>query len=115
MEMEEPSTEFKLPLVNNPPQNRTGGTGMTFSIGDGLQWKVFDGNDGNDAASEVGSIQVPRSERASSTRESSSTPGSTYQKPFKNNLSRSLDSVHTPPRPNRVSAVPRLSVVVQDL
>ncbi|XP_030854657.1 uncharacterized protein LOC575237 isoform X3 [Strongylocentrotus purpuratus] len=39
MEMEEPSTEFKLPLVNNPPQNRTGGTGMTFSIGDGLQWK----------------------------------------------------------------------------
>ncbi|XP_041468616.1 uncharacterized protein LOC121418690 isoform X4 [Lytechinus variegatus] len=114
MDMKEPSTEFKLPLVNNPPQNRTGGTGITFSIGDGLQWKVFDGNEGNDAASEVGSIQVPRSARAS-TRDSSSTPGSTHQKQYRSNLTRSLDSIETPPRPSRVSVVPRLSVVVQDL
>ena len=43
MDMQDPNTEYKLPAIHVPPQNRTGGTGITFSISDGLQWKVREG------------------------------------------------------------------------
>ena len=38
--MEEPQKDFKLPALNTAPQNRVGGTGITFSLSEGLQWKV---------------------------------------------------------------------------
>ena len=40
LEMEEPQKDFKLPALNTAPQNRVGGTGITFSLSEGLQWKV---------------------------------------------------------------------------
>ncbi|XP_072031975.1 uncharacterized protein [Amphiura filiformis] len=39
IEMDEPPKDFKLPALNNAPQNRVGGTGITFSLSEGLQWK----------------------------------------------------------------------------
>ncbi|XP_071834879.1 regulator of G-protein signaling 22-like isoform X3 [Apostichopus japonicus] len=46
VEMKEPKKEFNLPMVSTPPQSRTGGTGVTFSLSEGLKWKqTFDPGD----------------------------------------------------------------------
>ncbi|XP_071509749.1 uncharacterized protein [Diadema antillarum] len=120
MDMGEPQREFKLPAVHTPPQNRTGGTGITFSISDGLQWKVFEANETTDFSDVETAPAVPRSGRTS-TRESTSTPGTLQpQSRQRNTISTrgsggsTLESSSTPSRPNRVSLPPRLAVVVQD-
>ncbi|XP_022088623.1 uncharacterized protein LOC110978161 isoform X3 [Acanthaster planci] len=61
LEMKEPRRDFKLPSVATAPQSRTGGTGITFSISEGLQWKNFEYSDVSD-----GTVSPTQSRRASS-------------------------------------------------
>ncbi|XP_033105030.1 uncharacterized protein LOC117107440 isoform X2 [Anneissia japonica] len=44
IEMEEPQKEFCLPAIA-APQSRSGGTCISFTISDGIQWKTFDYGD----------------------------------------------------------------------
>ncbi|XP_070578482.1 regulator of G-protein signaling 22-like isoform X18 [Ptychodera flava] len=78
LEMEEPSTVFRLPSVN--PNAKSGATIITFSISEGLQWKDVEG---------------PVGERSSSMATVSQAGG------FTSRRESMLDSK----RPGRVSAV----------
>ncbi|XP_038071568.1 uncharacterized protein LOC119740369 isoform X2 [Patiria miniata] len=61
IDMKEPRRDFKLPSVSTAPQSRTGGTGITFSISEGLQWKSFEYSDVSD-----GTVSPSQSRRPSS-------------------------------------------------
>ncbi|XP_071809911.1 uncharacterized protein [Asterias amurensis] len=61
LDMKDPRRDFKLPSVSTAPQSRTGGTGITFSISEGLQWKTFELSDVSD-----GTVSPSQSRRASS-------------------------------------------------